>query len=158
MKQICRLCGISLSWEGEWWRSKSGRPIAELCSRCNDYYGDFYLRNINSMDRHMIQRDELLLTEFVAHRLRQLARRHLVGKSITRCEVDNGNFDHRCPFFWSEEVEGRKLCGHHVKIFRGQLCAKRWEFYRHKGSVLMFAPNDESNWYDEVTKFFHANF
>lgn len=136
MMATCRLCGIDFqkvyAFLPAWY------VVDELCSHCNWRYARFYEKRTRSWRE--IKLDDLILTEFVTERLRQLAERYRDGKSITRCEIEGYRGRHRCSYYGSEKIEGHRICTHHAKVYRS-------------GKFRFVDQNAE--WYDQVTKFFY---
>jgi len=154
---VCRLCGMVGTWEwglpGEQISRLLNRGfrlnapgdhsdhvlhIGEMCRHCNWLYNKFYRRQHD----YCIERNELALVEFIAHRLHLLAKRHAAGRPITRCQALIPPVD-RCSHFWTEEVAGHKLCVSHTKAFK-------------RGHLSTFAP-ENSTWGEQVVEFFTMN-
>jgi len=157
--KTCRVCGMTGNWDWtdarslEFYRQRYPNAplylfdthvchIAELCQYCNHKYNLFYRR---TMSRSVIERDERILVEFVAHRLHLLARRYAAGRSITLCQaVKRQARDgiRRCSKWWDENVDGHHLCTSHAQTFR-------------RGNLTAFA-HDDGKWLEDVTAFFAA--
>ena len=159
--KTCRVCGMTGDWD--WADTRNNLEffhqrypnaphylfdshvcyIAELCWHCNYNYNQFYRR---AMSRPMIERDERILVEFVAHRLHILARRYAAGQSITLCQAMKRKARdgiRRCCNWWSKEIDGHQLCTSHAQAFK-------------RGSLTAFA-HDDGTWLEEVTAFFRAS-